>query len=60
MTSLFSPEVINALKTAVNCIQGFFFLAQGGMLLCTIFNGLIHFISALPSGCARFFNVCVG
>lgn len=59
MTSLFSPEVINALKMAVNCTKDifffFFFFAQGGMPLCAIFNGLIRFISALPSGCAGLF-----
>lgn len=40
MTSLFSPEVINALKPAVNCTKEVF-PAQGGMLLGTPFNGLI-------------------
>lgn len=40
MTSLFSPEVINALKPAVNCTKEVF-PAQGGVLLGTPFNGLI-------------------
>lgn len=40
MTSLFSPEVINALKPAVNCTKEVL-PAQGGVLLGAPFNGLI-------------------
>lgn len=44
MTGLFSPEVINALKPAVNCTKEVF-PAQGGVLLGAPFNGLIMLYS---------------
>lgn len=53
MTALFSPEVINALKMAVNCTE-VIFSSQGGITVRTTFNGTIRFISASLSGYAGF------
>lgn len=70
MTSLFSPEVINALKPAVNGTKEVF-AARGGVLLGTPFNGLIMlyfcptfracwlFLMALL-GKTCLFSVCLG
>lgn len=53
MTALFSPEVINALKMAVNCTE-VIFSSQGGITVRTTFSGTMRFISASLSGYTSF------